>query len=298
MPGFFIFIFLMFAAMVGVALLKSLAQVTNWHSSSNSLDLISRVFSGQTIQPKNDPAYTLIRSQGTLYKVSMRSGAGNGPRQFLSISSAWSGPDEPKQFTKDGELFRMSLTLERVERQNFRIRNRVRVPDLELGDPEFDRCFYIRSNDLDKVPTILNSRAQHLIHEIYRVSKLQRFEMRVTGDQLQLDTGLLPDSPNSRMFKAIRLFIELHRTMVDSSHVIGKIEIEEMLLQDTVCLICGDVVDDPSVTCNDCQTAYHLDCWKYVAQCGRYACGGTRFTQNVPQSEMGKDLTELYRIDE
>ena len=139
----------MFAAMVGVALLKSLAQVTNWHSSSNSLDLISRVFSGQTIQPKNDPAYTLIRSQGTLYKVSMRSGAGNGPRQFLSISSAWSGPDEPKQFTKDGDLFRMSLTLERVERQNFRIRNRVRVPDLELGDPEFDRCFYIRSNDLD-----------------------------------------------------------------------------------------------------------------------------------------------------
>ena len=92
--------------------------------------------------------------------------------------------------------------------------------------------------------------------------------------------------------------MELHRTMVDSTLVIGKIEIEEVLLQDTVCLICGDIVGDPSVTCSDCQTEYHLDCWNYVKQCGRYACGGTRFVANDNEKESGEDSPGLYRIEE
>ena len=284
-------IFVVFMMIFGTILINVLR---GFAAAASPLDLISKVFRGQTIMPRGGPAYTLVRNEGTLFKVSIR----NENRQFLSISAVWSPPDEPKQLTKDGESFRMSLTLERIERRYWRLRNQSRVPDLELGNPEFDRCFYIRSNDSDKVTGILNSRAQDLAHQIYLMSELQRFELRVTGDQLQLDTGLLADAPNARVFKVVRLFMELHRTMVDSTQMIGKIEIEEVLLQDTICLICGDVVDDPSVTCSDCQTEYHLDCWNYVEQCGRYACGGTRFVRNNKGEDKGEDSADLYRIDE
>lgn len=43
------------------------------------------------------------------------------------------------------------------------------------------------------------------------------------------------------------------------------------------CLICGDPLTAPSVTCRVCATAAHLECWKYNDQCPLYACGARDF---------------------
>ncbi len=293
MAFFFIVVFIVIALIWFNWLLPKVYGLSGKHGRLNVLNRIARVFKGQTIQPRNGVPYVLIRVHGQLYRVAIRSGAGQArvPQNFLNISAVMNAND---QSADGGKPFQMSLTLERFERK------KVRVPDLELGKPDFDRCFYIRTNDEKRAVETLTSQTQHLIHDIHLQAAIFRFELHLAGRQIQLDKGISIDESPAKLFRMIRLFVDLHQSLSETQLSLGQIEIEQVLLRDTVCLICGETVADPKVTCSSCETEYHLDCWNYIGQCGRYACGGTKYlaggTQGgTPAQESDEDL---FRIDE
>jgi hypothetical protein len=45
------------------------------------------------------------------------------------------------------------------------------------------------------------------------------------------------------------------------------------------CRICGEVVLSRAVSCRDCETMHHQECWEFNERCSLYACGGRDYLQ-------------------
>lgn len=52
---------------------------------------------------------------------------------------------------------------------------------------------------------------------------------------------------------------------------------EAQVIEDPICLVCGEAIGNDMVICRRCRTPHHLDCWKYTGCCATYGCRETRY---------------------
>jgi hypothetical protein len=50
------------------------------------------------------------------------------------------------------------------------------------------------------------------------------------------------------------------------------------------CPVCGDLLDDDLMTCDECDTPHHEECWAFAGRCSTYACEGQARPVHPPAS--------------
>lgn len=71
-----------------------------------------------------------------------------------------------------------------------------------------------------------------------------------------------------------------------------------------ICQVCGGSIQSgPIVTCKDCDTPHHRDCWDYLGQCSTYGCSSTfkrkgAVKDNAPAIYIGEKSIDLAETTE
>ena len=88
------------------------------------------------------------------------------------------------------------------------------------------------------------------------------------------------DTPRSA---DIEQFIESACTLHDQLQVASTVGIEfivgdePQIIDDALCSICGETMEEALVFCRRCKTPHHRECWEYYGGCSTYACGERMF---------------------
>ena len=260
-------------------------------SSTDLSNRIKRRYHGSIINHPDQSRGVLVRIKGRRYLIKIHPGMTKKHLPLLSISVPLIGPsEEPDELHKylGPSSFRMSITPERIAK---RWKDLTHVEDIKLGNKDFDERYFLHSNNEKTLKATLTSQCQDIICRIHKQSRLSKFEIRVVGNELQLDQEIRMDKP-AVVFVIVRLFADLHHHLSQANLVAEAVEVDAIVLSgDTTCLICGEPVVEHRVKCGACLTEYHRDCWEYLGGCGRYACGERKWIS--PKSDSDDNVIRI-----
>jgi hypothetical protein len=148
--------------------------------------------------------------------------------------------------------------------------------EIQIGDPEFDRLFWIETTDAEW--------ARNLLTPFLR-GRLLRLQMSLpmTGDTVAVEIG-----PGGVMLWISRVMLDDTQTLeqfidlgVHLLHEVRKIPLGGGMLLTTLetgaCPVCGQKTD-VAKACPRCQTHHHEECWRYMGGCAVFACAERKRT--------------------
>ncbi len=63
------------------------------------------------------------------------------------------------------------------------------------------------------------------------------------------------------------------------------------VLDEVVCRVCGEDIEEDLVFCRRCKTPHHRECWQYNGKCSVFACGETHFQSPTIAQQILQDET-------
>lgn len=147
----------------------------------------------------------------------------------------------------------------------------LRVKDLDVGDPAFDRDFVVQANPESVAKTMfsverrarLAGRVRHLLIFGSPRLELTRDTLVVGVDQRVEDTGTM-----LAVLRCAEPFVE---ALLEMS---GAGSIRWGTSSSGVCPVCAMSLQEDITRCGRCETPHHADCWRYVGRCSVYGCRG------------------------
>jgi Prokaryotic RING finger family 1/Protein of unknown function (DUF3137) len=154
---------------------------------------------------------------------------------------------------------------------------------LKLGDPEFDRTFTVRANDLDMASDFLSPDVQDAIGNLQGMVHAGGMLVSINPERMlvQVDRNLAANADYLDM--AVRQTLVLHdgllagvsRRIAQGIDIVDKSDCWEEDSGPPICKVCGEPIADGAViVCASCNTPHHRDCWEYVGACSIYGCNG------------------------
>lgn len=150
--------------------------------------------------------------------------------------------------------------------------------DIEIGDPEFDSRYLIRSTPESLAGAFFSpGRRDRAIAAVRRLGRLGIPRIDLSRERLRMGV-------ESRL-EAEGALRDLGRTASDLAELLAEIgqesgaaRAEEADRADGIgqCQVCGGGMEEGVVLCSDCRTPHHRECWSYAGGCSTYACGGRR----------------------
>jgi hypothetical protein len=169
------------------------------------------------------------------------------------------------------------------------LRKLIGMQDIEIGSPEFDEPFVITGNDEEAIKKFLTLDAQQSLLQLAQLNSGfifggQDFYLSISRGGLTITKwGYISERYILDPF--IRLFL---RFFDASQPAISGIEfLSSPAAHDQAephCIVCGELLRSEVVSCRNCRTPHHKDCWQYFGGCATYACGGKQF---VPAKASG-----------
>lgn len=155
--------------------------------------------------------------------------------------------------------------------------------ELLTGVPDFDRRYSIRGTDHEAVRAVLSDAVQIQVDKLRRLLADDRVYIEFGRGELNVikwrSFGHI-----APLLAFVEGCLELYeQAMVSHSRGIDFVEdVEAQLLDEVVCSVCGDEIEEGLVYCRRCKTPHHRECWQYNGLCSVFGCGETRF--DVPQT--------------
>lgn len=150
--------------------------------------------------------------------------------------------------------------------------------NLTLGDPLFDSCFLVKSDDPPAARSLLNPLVRLAIERLYQLLGNRDIYIQFAQGTLQIKKRSLISSLQP-LDEFVRRSIELYDQAV-ATFAVG-IEFvantEPPKADETACQICGDPIITDVVVCRSCRTPHHEDCWQYNGACSTYGCQEKRY---------------------
>jgi hypothetical protein len=244
---------------------------------NDTYDRLARRFGGRA-QPAVwfDAPCATFAVDGVLVRVDIFNTGAQQSRHFTQVHFEW--PDQYLRF----EVFPDGIWP--------RIGRLIGMEDIEIGSPEFDRDYVIRSNDIPAVKGFLSGPVQHQINLLRGLlGNGDIFVSLNAGRLLVKKRGLIREF--SPLLSLVQMSLELHAQamLTQSSGIEFEEESTAQLIESAMCQVCGDSIDSDMVICRRCKTPHHQDCWNYFGRCSTYGCGETRYyvpkTASVKQGD-------------
>jgi hypothetical protein len=207
----------------------------------------------------------------------------NSSRALLSIyESSDSVPQFYTQLTftiPPGWSHRLEIFPQRFVDRDVRYLN---VDDIQVGDPEFDPRYVVKSNNASFARDFLDARTRQAVEDLRNLKGNDKILVSVNASRLMVRKNSILDELDD-----LTAFGELSRQVFDRLLVFlqkaSGIEIldekPEPGVTDPVCQVCGAAIaKEGRVYCRRCKTPHHKDCWEFNQQCSTYACGEKRCT--------------------
>ena len=152
------------------------------------------------------------------------------------------------------------------------------MEDITVGNDRFDESFIVQGNNAKSIKELLNDKnckrnRSHVKNAHGRIS------ITISGGEVEFGGKATRLLSKRQILAIIKSFADIHRLMLNS---LAGVEIEGTQLvfvenRESKCMVCGVSVGvEQSVSCEDCQTRHHLDCWNYVGKCSTYGCHSRR----------------------
>lgn len=166
------------------------------------------------------------------------------------------------------------------------------LQDIEVGDPDFDRRFLLRSNDPGRLVQFLDGRTRDTLTGLSLLDGMA--EVDVSLDQFRLlvvKRGRLSGAEEVEFRSLAGLlghllfqFLGAPVPAADSPGIrfIDGAAAEPADAADSAvvaCPVCGEEITGRHVACSLCATPHHRDCWDYNGRCSTYGCETERFNE-------------------
>ena len=139
--------FVMLVIMVAIALILTGTLLSNFDGLNSdyeirkSLKQLCKRFKGQMKMPTSGFPEVLIVSDGTPYRVSIRKSKSGSSKYVCRVATRW-----------DDSGFRLKIVRETFATAT---QDMLKALDAKVGNSAFDKKFYLRTNDADKMRQVL-----------------------------------------------------------------------------------------------------------------------------------------------
>lgn len=205
-------------------------------------------------------------------------------RVLLSI---YESSDSPPQFFTQltftippGWSHRIEIFPQRFKDMDVKYLN---VDDIQIGDPQFDPRYVIKSNDQAFIKEFLDAPVKNAVEELRGLRGNDKIILSVNSSRMMVRKHSILQDPAE-----IDRFAEKSLVVYDRIyHYLQKltgIEIVDDKPEEGVnpcCQVCGvEIPSDNRIYCRRCKTPHHQECWEFNnATCSTYACGEKRFVE-------------------
>ncbi len=152
--------------------------------------------------------------------------------------------------------------------------------DIEIGHQHFDDEYIIRGGSQALVRNLLSLQVQQAINRLREVSPVRDLYVLWSNGRLQVKVqGVLHEYEELKRFtqRGLELYEHAMATQADGIEFLD--QSQPLVINEMICQICGDSITSDLVTCRNCKTPHHGDCWEYYGACSTYGCGQTKFSR-------------------
>ncbi len=153
--------------------------------------------------------------------------------------------------------------------------------DLEVGDPEFDPRFVVKSSDPDFARKFFDAPTRRAVEDLRSLRRNDHVLVSLNSSRLMVrKLGVLAAPADLDVFAGLADAL-LDRVLVFWQKASGIEIVDEPAGADAGevhCQVCGHPIPgDNRVVCRKCRTPHHEDCWTFNEGCSTYACGEKKF---------------------
>ena len=246
-------VFFIIIVCFGMAIVAGLISQSHIHIR-NELDGIRRRYGGKFITRKQGGSIQFL-ANGTTFLVTTRR---QGTKKYLRIKTRWPIP-----------TFRMKVFPDTLDPK---LKNFLGMQDIEIGSPKFDKAYVLQSNEPSELRRILQNVESQLLF-------LGAFDLTITTSRCTFEKEI--DGANSQD-EIVNVFVDAYFRMRDGTLQTDDIQMVVTEHDDSICMVCGEEIQNDSVQCRSCKTPHHQDCWEYLGMCSTYACGQKRYRIDKP----------------
>jgi hypothetical protein len=232
---------------------------------NETYDRLARRFGGrvQTGGWFEMPAATFI-VDGVAVRVDIFDSGSKHSRYYTQVHLEWPDPQMRLEVFPDGIWSQMGRL--------------IGMQDIEIGSPEFDRDYVIRSSDIEAVRAFLSGPVQYQVNLLRGLRGNGDIYVSLgAGELLVKKQGLIREF--DQLQTLVQMSLELHAQAILTQS--SGIEFEEQSaaqpIDSAMCQVCGESIESEMVICRRCKTPHHHDCWNYFGRCSTYGCGETRY---------------------
>ena len=148
------------------------------------------------------------------------------------------------------------------------------VHDLQVGDPDFDDDFDIRTSNDPFAMKILSPEVRGLL----RSAALEgRMFWRVSRAGFLLRISRHPER-RSELERWLSVALQLLDAVPNLEEIVDIAPVQMKVSADTACQVCGgSLTEGIVVECAKCATAHHKECWIFNERCSTFGCGWLGF---------------------
>ena len=257
--GLFVFAFSIFVILMVLAqLFTTFNSVGSRRDITKSLKALSVKFSGHCELNNKNHAFPLVKfsQQDVDFQVEARSATRPQAHYVVRVSAPW------KQ-----EGFRLKIVRETYKTAT---NDMLKALDAKVGNAKFDKMFYLRTNNAEKMRELLTAPELLLVEKLFKIGCAQIYiNNNVIYAERSIQSGFV--SP-AFVQSFIQLALGLMNPIGNDLQFITSSTSKTI----PICQVCGDGMQTDLVSCLSCKTLHHRDCWKFVGVCSTYACGATQ----------------------
>ena len=145
------------------------------------------------------------------------------------------------------------------------------MQDIQVGRQPFDRSYVIQSNDPHLLSELLTPAVQDALMVL---GKSVNFSIAGGRVMLEFIDDFRTFADGKKIVQALHQFSKVYGLLLESDGGSVFSSIESNIDQaNACCMVCGQSIESAPVTCVNCQTAHHSECWEYLGKCSTFACG-------------------------
>jgi hypothetical protein len=154
---------------------------------------------------------------------------------------------------------------------------------VKLADPAFNREYLVQANDLEMARDFLDTKVRSSIGWLQRMVHSGGMLVSINPERLlvQVDRNLgqSPEALGAAVREALVILDGLldgvSRRLNQGIAIVDQSDTPPEGSEPPVCKVCGEpILDGNVITCAECNTPHHRDCWEYVGACSIYGCNG------------------------
>jgi hypothetical protein len=151
------------------------------------------------------------------------------------------------------------------------LRRLLRIDDIDVGDPGFDRDYLVQANPPSVAHRLFSvERKNRLVGRIRNLESLGPPWILLSRDVLIVGVRQVVDD-HARLSVLVRCAEPFVEALQELKIPAG---IRWGAAGSGVCPICASALESDVVSCGRCRTPHHRECWRYIGRCSVYACSG------------------------